>query len=295
MGRSPIGVGVVVGRVAALWRYPVKSMAPETVSSSEVSWHGLAGDRRWGFTSDRRAQSGFPWLTIRDRPVMVRYRPRCADPARPDLSPVVVTTPTGAELEVTDPALAAELGGGAGTGVRAVKLDRGAFDTLPLSLLSTQAVASLGALAGRPVDGRRFRPNLVIDAPGPDPFPEEAWVGWTLGIGDAIVRVDARDRRCVVVNVDPTTAAKDPTVFRAIARHRSARLGVYAATVRPGHVAVGDLVTVVAHPPGETAAPTPARVTSRPTAPGQPTAPDPARARTSASASATGWSGTGTG
>src|SRR5213076_2938564 len=30
----------VVGRVASLWRYPVKSMAAEELDGAEVSWHG---------------------------------------------------------------------------------------------------------------------------------------------------------------------------------------------------------------------------------------------------------------
>ena len=245
MGGSPVGVGAEVGRVAAVWRYPVKSMAPDAVPRAEVSWHGVAGDRRWAFVRDRGAGSGFPWLTIRERPDMVRYQPRFGDPDRPDASPVVVTAPTGAELEVTDPALAAELGGG----VRALKLDRGTFDTLPLSLISTQSVGGLGDLAGQPVDVGRFRPNLLIDAPGGAAFPEEDWIGCTLRIGDALVRLDGRDQRCVVVNVDPTTAARDPLVFRTIARHRKARLGVYATTVRPGRVAVGDPVVMAALEP----------------------------------------------
>ena len=42
----------VVGRVAGLWRYPVKSMAAERLEDVEVSWHGLAGDRRWAFARD---------------------------------------------------------------------------------------------------------------------------------------------------------------------------------------------------------------------------------------------------
>jgi hypothetical protein len=33
----------VVGRVVALWRYPVKSMAGEELDGAEVSWHGLGG------------------------------------------------------------------------------------------------------------------------------------------------------------------------------------------------------------------------------------------------------------
>ncbi len=35
-----------VGRVVALWRYPVKSMAAEALNEVEVSWNGLVGDRR---------------------------------------------------------------------------------------------------------------------------------------------------------------------------------------------------------------------------------------------------------
>ena len=33
----------VVGRVAGLWRYPVKSMAAEELDGTEVSWFGVYG------------------------------------------------------------------------------------------------------------------------------------------------------------------------------------------------------------------------------------------------------------
>src|SRR5215467_12887270 len=137
-------VMTVVGRVVALWRYPVKSMSAEELDGAEVSWHGLAGDRRWAFIRDGQVRSGFPWLTIRERPELAHYRPRFAEPERPGVSPVLVRTPWGGELDVADPALAAELG----PGVRVIKQDRGIFDTMPLSLVTTQALASLGRMAG---------------------------------------------------------------------------------------------------------------------------------------------------
>jgi hypothetical protein len=117
----------VVGRVAALWRYPVKSMAAEGLDGVEVSWHGLAGDRRWAFICDGQVRCGFPWLTIRERPELAHYRPRFTEPDRPNASPTLVRTPSGGELDVADPALAAELG----PGVRIIKQDRGVFDTMP--------------------------------------------------------------------------------------------------------------------------------------------------------------------
>jgi uncharacterized protein len=232
-------VMTVVGRVAALRRYPVKSMAAEELDSVEISWHGLAGDRRWAFIRDGQVRSGFPWLTIRDRPELAHYRPRFAEPDRPNASPTVVRTPSGGELDVADPALAAELGPGA----RVIKQDRGVFDTMPLSLLTAQALASLGRLVGTGLAAGRFRPNLFVDASGRD-FPEDAWVGRVLRIGGLRMRVDQRDKRCVMVTIDPVTLVRDPAILRAIARERDNRFGVYGSIVEPGRVAVGDPVEI---------------------------------------------------
>jgi uncharacterized protein YcbX len=229
---------VLVGRVAAVLRYPVKSMAAEPVENVDVSWHGLAGDRRWAFVRPGLQGNGFPWLTLRQRSDLNDYRPRWTEPERADASNVIVHTPAGARLEVTAPALAAELG----DGVRVMKLNRGAFDTMPLSLMTTRTVESLGALLGTDLNVLRFRPNLVIEAFGPAAFPEDEWVGRVLTIGTTWMRIDARDKRCVVVNVDPVTGRRDPAVLRALAAHRETCLGVYGSTVRPGQVAVGDAV-----------------------------------------------------
>jgi uncharacterized protein len=226
-----------VGRVVSLWRYPVKSMAAEELDAVDVSWQGVAGDRRWAFIRDGQVRSGFPWLTIRELPEMALYRPRFAEPERPNASQVLVRTPSGAEFEVADPALAEELG----PGVRVIKQDRGIFDTMPLSLLSTQTLTALGALTGIELAGLRFRPNLLVQA-GEGEFPEDGWVGRVLRVGDMRMRVDQQDQRCVMVTIDPMTLRRDPVVLRAIARERNNRLGVYGSAVQPGRVAVGDLV-----------------------------------------------------
>jgi len=226
----------IVGRVAGLWRYPVKSMAAETLEAAEVSWHGFAGDRRWAFIRDGMVRSGFPWLTIRERPDMGVFRPRLVDPGGPDGSVTMVSTPSGDELDVTDPALGSLLGHGA----RVIKQDRGIFDTFPISLVTTQTLASLSAAVGLPLDVQRFRPNLLVDSTEGQPYPEDVWVGAVLRIGGLRMRVDKRDQRCVVVNVHPVTTDRDPAVLRIIARERDACLGVYGSTVQPGRVQVGD-------------------------------------------------------
>jgi uncharacterized protein len=227
-----------LGRVAALWRYPVKSMAGEALESTEVSWHGFAGDRRWAFVRPGLERSGFPWLTIRERSEMWRYEPSFVDPHEPDRSATVVRTPEGRELDVVDPALAAELG----TGARVIKQNRGVFDVSPLSLTTTQSVAAVGSLVGAELDPRRFRPNILVEAAGAEPFAEDGWVGSVLEIGSARIRVDLRDERCVMVNVDPATTERNAAVLKAIARERGACVGIYASTVTPGRVALGDPV-----------------------------------------------------
>jgi MOSC domain-containing protein len=230
-------VMTVVGHVAALWRYPVKSMAGEKLDAAEVSWHGLAGDRRWAFIRAGQVRSGFPWLTIRERPELAHYRPRFAEADRPNASLTLVRTPGGSELDVADPALAAELG----PDVRVIKQDRGVFDTMPLSLLSTQTLAGLGRLVGADLAAQRFRPNLLVEADAGE-FPEDAWVGRVLRIGALRMRVDQRDKRCVMVTIDPVTLVRNPAILRTIARDRDTRVGVYGTTVEPGRVTVGDPV-----------------------------------------------------
>jgi len=230
----------VVGRVTALFRYPVKSMAAEPLESADVGWNGLTGDRRWAFVRHGLEHSGFPWLTIRERPDMGQYQPRFVEADRPELSATIVRTPSGDEFDVVDQVLAAELGHGA----RVIKQSRGVFDELPLSLITTQTVAALGSMVDADLDIRRFRPNLVVEASGDSPFKEDDWIGGVLRVGGVSLRMDKRDKRCVMVNVDPVTSLRDPAILRAIARNREACLGVYGSTVEPGRVAVGDPVSI---------------------------------------------------
>jgi len=237
-------VSSVVGRVAALWRYPVKSMAGEPLEDAEVSWHGVAGDRRWAFVRDGVVDSGFPWLTIRQRREMWHYRPRFVDPSQPDRSRTLVTTPEGHELDVTDPALAEALAPGS----RLIRQDRGVFDTFPLSLISTQSIHALGERVGQPLDPRRFRPNLLVAASEDTTFPEDAWVGGVLRIGTLRLRMDKRDGRCAVITIDPENLERDATPLRHVIDERQGCLGIYGSTVEPGRVSVGDAVTLETPP-----------------------------------------------
>lgn len=231
----------VIGRVVGIWRYPVKSMAAEPLARAEVSWHGLAGDRRWAFVRAGLEQSGFPWLTLRQRPDMGDYRPSLTNPDEADVSPTLVRTPSGQVMDVTDPALAQELHP---SGARVIRQGRGIFDAFPLSMITTQTVARIGEIVGEAMDVLRFRPNLLVRAHSAAPFAEDEWVGSVIRVGGASMRVDKRDGRCVVITIDPATHVRTPGILRTVVDQREGCLGVYGSTVEPGPIAVDDVVRI---------------------------------------------------
>jgi len=233
--------GTSVGRVVGLFRYPVKSMAAEPLDEADVSWHGIAGDRRWAFVRPNAVRSGFPWFTLRQLNEMNHYVPSLVDRLKPDTSKVVVTSPSGDVYDIDDPALGSAL---CAEGAQVIKQDRGVFDTFPLSLVTTQTVASLGEMVGNELDVLRFRPNILIEGDSDEPFTEDSWVGRTLQIGSLSMRVDQRDSRCVVITIDPATGERNPQILRTVTDERQRCLGVYGSTVEPATIRLGDAVRV---------------------------------------------------
>jgi uncharacterized protein len=100
---------IEIGRVAAIFRYPVKSMRGEQLEVANLGWHGLDGDRRLAF---RRAndQGGFPWLTATKLPDLLLFTPCCGEGGAPGDVPTHVRTPDGEEMPVFGENLATEIG-----------------------------------------------------------------------------------------------------------------------------------------------------------------------------------------
>jgi uncharacterized protein YcbX len=94
----------------------------------------------------------------------------------------------------------------------------------------------------------RFRPNVVVTLDSGAPFEEDEWVGSAVRIGAAIVRMDRRDSRCIIVNVDPASGLPDSHLLKVTGTTRGAYAGVYGTTVLPGLVRVGDPVVVEKRP-----------------------------------------------
>ena len=235
------------GRISAIFRYPVKSMAGELLDAARLSWHGIEGDRRFAF---RRLtdKSGFPWLTAGKLPQLLLYKPFGLDSNTAELLPTHVCTPDGKEYELRSNELREELSSRYGSDVELMNLNHGIFDESPISVISLGTVRCIERESGRDIDLRRFRPNVVIETNSAEPFEEDRWVGRTLLFGEgnsgAALRVTMRDERCVMVNLDPDTAEVDSQVMRTVVRMNENYAGVYGTVVRAGELRVGQVVTV---------------------------------------------------
>ena len=238
-----------LGTVRELTRYPIKSMAGIATDSAMIGWHGLDGDRRFACRRMDEA-SGFPWLSASRLPELLVYQPTGLEEVNGEQLPSRVRTPTGLELQLRSAELNGEISKRYGSEVELMNLKHGIFDEATISIISLATIAGIGRAAGfgEDLDRRRFRMNIIIATATAESFCEVSWIGKTLVFGDAeiaarpAVRVTMRDERCVMLNLDPDTAANDARIMKTVARLNQNNAGVYATVVHTGPVRVGDRV-----------------------------------------------------
>lgn len=259
-----------LGTVAAIWRYPVKSMAGEELDAVEMGSAGLLGDRGRALHDVATgtvvcAKNPRKWGTLLDCRATYSAPP---DAARA-VPPVVVTLPDGTSISSDSPEAPQQLSryfgrevtlhGGPAEGQQIEMMlpddpheqvlevpipPEGFFDLAAVHLLTTASIQALAAAApASRFDIRRFRPNLVIETPAGLGFVENDWIGRTLRIGDEVELAIFRPcGRCIMTTVPQGDLPKDVGVLRAIAERNDANFGVYATVVTPGRVERGARV-----------------------------------------------------
>lgn len=232
----------LVGVVAALNRYPVKSMAGEELAEAEVRWSGLRGDREYSYVFADRPRR-FPWLSGRDLSALLCYRTITTGDYGASGLPVEVVTPEGRRMSIAEPSLVDELATVVSAPLQLVQISRGAYDSMPLSLVTRSTLAAVDAAHGAPLDPRRFRINIVIDSAE----RETAWRHRTIefGLDGPRLAVTRPIERCAMITIDPDTAERDPAIMRTIARQFGNEVGEYASVLRQGAIRVGDEVYLV--------------------------------------------------
>ncbi len=239
----------VVATVQQIYIYPVQSMRGVPVAGAFASLNGIYGDRRYAFVQKRLAGAdGFPWMTGREQPRMVTYRPSFARPPALDDAepPVAVRTPDGDALDVADPRLRERLEANAQVELILIKNGRGNYDSQHISIFSLRTLRVLEQESGASIDPRQFRANLYVEPENGQPFAEEGWLAQVLQVGEAVVAVTKKDTRCMMINLDPDSGNQRPEVLRTVTRLHNQQVGVYANVIVPGVVRAGDSIRVLA-------------------------------------------------
>lgn len=274
----------VIGTVASLHRFPVKSMQGDAPDQVVVDADGIVGDRTWAL---RDIETGRIVSAKRPRPWRALLDCRATGVG----DDVEITLPTGDVFNVHDGGLSVALEAMLGRSVyveEAVRAQQGTYDSewpeiegislsgdieLPtnltgegtsfidlgiLHLLTTTSMDSLRQADDElTVDVRRFRPSILLDTPDASGFPEnDDWAGATLRIGSgddaAEILVGDPAPRCIMTTLAQGDLPREPQILQTIARINRrtnelgsfACLGSYATVARPGTIRTGDEITL---------------------------------------------------
>ncbi len=262
-----------VGKVIALFRYPVKSFRGEELKSVQVTERGVLGDRAYAFIDKETgkvvsAKNPKRWPGFFAFSAVFKQPPVIGAPA----PPVEITLPDGSSVLSSTGEAAAAVSAALGREVilsaapppkpvleeywpdiesfekRDTVTDEpippGAFfDGAALHVISTGTLEALKrGYPGGDFDPRRFRPNILIETTqGNGDFPEDGWLGRTLRIGDSLrIAVQRPCPRCVMTTLPQGGLPEDREILRTIVRLHNGAAGAYAGVVAPGGLSVGD-------------------------------------------------------
>ncbi|HEX6497874.1 MAG TPA: MOSC N-terminal beta barrel domain-containing protein [Micromonosporaceae bacterium] len=239
-----------VGRVAALSRYPVKSLAGERLSQALLTDSGVDGDRGWAvYTTDGGIGSGKTTRRFRRIDGLLDLGARLERAAPTSAAAVPwVSFPDGREYRADDPAAGHALSSSLGQPLRLCPQSSVPHhDESPVHLVTTAALRALEHLLGRPVDAARFRANVVLDVDGTG-FVEDEWQGRHLALGDEVVLcLGPPMPRCVMVDAaQPHDGlAPETGLLKLLGRVHQVQFGVQAGVVRGGTVRQNDLAALI--------------------------------------------------
>jgi uncharacterized protein YcbX len=261
----------LIARIAALWRYPVKSCAGEAVDSLQLDADGWPeGDRGWGIAD---AAGELTWMGAHPRLALVS----------------TALTADGLELKARGRSLTVALDAGEATTLRGWNGERQDFDILQAWDAGDDAAALLRATTGerlrlvrlsveaqrrpvlnalhivsdaslqawqnalaQPLTGlaQRARPNLLLrgdDGAELPPFIEDLLT--EARIGDLTLSRSSVCVRCVVPTIDPVRGEPQPVALDALTYLSAERapgapvqFGIYTRGSGAGCLSVGDRV-----------------------------------------------------
>jgi uncharacterized protein len=226
----------VVLTVHEIRRYPVKSMAGESLERIDLDGRGLVGDRWYAVVDgDGKLASGKNSRRFRRRDPVFDFAARTT-------SEGVQVTGHGGSWLAGEEELDHVLSRAMGDPVRVLVEDGTPHhDDRQVSLVGTASLEWCRTHLDVDADRRRIRPNFVVETS--EPFVEETWSG-TVTVGDATLRMVHRIERCRMIDIAQDGLPPLGGWLKALGASRDLRLGVYLDVVDPGPVRVGDEVGV---------------------------------------------------
>jgi uncharacterized protein len=246
--------------IAAIHRYPIKSLSAEVLSSVVLTaGHAMSADRRFAL---RHAQSAYnlvqpSWQKKSEFAVLVHDETLAQIHTSFDVATGVLRIAMGGNTLFVGNVMNEAGRRSAEAVINTVIQDRrgplqlvdaGAIALADvqapyLSLINLASVRELAEKAGAPLDPLRFRGNILVD--GLSPWAEFDWAGRTLSIGPARLNVIRRIGRCMATAVNPVTAKRDVNTVKALHDHYGhTDFGVYAEVGLGGTIKPGDTIAV---------------------------------------------------
>jgi uncharacterized protein YcbX len=234
-------------------RYPVKSLAGESLQEIDVEKYGLYADRGRAFI-DPTKEGYDRYFTANHAPAMLKYKAVLTKNKAPG-SPfpeVAVTGPEGESLQ-WDEMLHQRIQSFTDRAIEMTEYDPErdellGVDSSSVLIITDASLRKAEEIYGSSFSPLRFRHNFVVSLDEDQPFIENDWVGKHLHIGNTVLYVRKKCFRCVKIDMDPQepeSYRKSPSLLKAL-KETEFYFGVYASVVETGTVFVGDPVYVVA-------------------------------------------------
>jgi uncharacterized protein YcbX len=243
--------------VAALYRYPVKGLSPESLERVELA-HGstMPFDRAYAVEngpgpSDPNDPKHLPkqhFVMLMRNEQLAALKTRFEDQSHTLTIWHQGAIATRGDLRTADGRASIEafmtqyMGPALRGSPRVVVAPGHSFSDVAakcLHIVNLGSVRALEATLGAKINPLRFRPNIVVD--GWPAWFEFELIGKTVKAGGVALEVFKRTERCTATNVDPETGLRDLKIPSSLSRtYGHTDFGIYARVTSGGVLKIGD-------------------------------------------------------